>query len=160
MIVYHGSTEEIVGKPLVNVGRPNLDFGQGFYVTERKTQAASWALRPVNKGKKKYLSTYDFKMEGLGGKFKILSFDSYNREWLDFVVGNRRGENLWTSYDIVTGGIANDRVFNTVELYANGLVNADEALQRLRYHKPNNQICILRQDIVDGYLDFLNAEQL
>lgn len=114
----------------------------------------------MNKGRKKYLNTYDFKVEKLRGKFKALSFGSYNREWLDFVVGNRRGENLWAPYDIVTGGIANDRVFNTVELYANGLVNADEALQRLRYHKPNNQICILKQDVVDGYLEFLNAEQL
>lgn len=160
MIVYHGSTE-IVNYPLVSIGRKNLDFGRGFYVTSIKQQAISWALRPLNDGKEKYLNTYDLNItETLKSGYKVLSFDSYNREWLDFVVGNRKGDNLWKQYDIVTGGIANDRVFNTVELYANELITAEEALQRLRYHKPNYQICILKQDIIDKYLSFLNAEKL
>lgn len=160
MIVFHGSTE-VVDSPLVSVGRNNLDFGQGFYVTSLKQQAVSWALRPLNEGKDKYLNVYDFNMDEVVAKgYKILSFDSYNQEWLDFVVGNRKGENLWKSYDVVTGGVANDRVFNTVELYANGLINAEEALQRLKYHKPNYQICILKQEIVDKYLKFLESKKL
>lgn len=90
----------------------------------------------------------------------VLSFNAYDRQWLDFVVGNRRGESLWKSYDMINGGIANDRVFNTVELYAAGLINADEALQRLSYHKPNNQICILNQKIIDNHLTFIGAERI
>lgn len=159
MIVYHGSTE-IISQPLVSVGRPNLDFGQGFYVTKMKGQAVSWVLRPMNAGKAKYLNTYDFKIDDIDTKYNVLAFDGYNRRWLDFVVGNRRGEGLWKPYDIVTGGVANDRVFNTIELYANGLINADEALQRLKYYKPNNQICILKQEIIDNYLEFLKYEKL
>lgn len=160
MIVYHGSTE-IVNSPLVSIGRKNLDFGRGFYVTTKKQQAISWALRPLNDGKEKYLNTYELNMaDALKDCYKVLAFDSYNREWLDFVISNRKGQNLWKSYDIVTGGVANDRVFNTVELYANELISAEEALQRLKYNKPNNQICILKQDIVDKYLSFLNAEKL
>lgn len=31
--VYHGAAEE-VRNPLVHVGRENLDFGKGFYVTD------------------------------------------------------------------------------------------------------------------------------
>ncbi len=61
---------------------------------------------------------------------------------------------------MINGGIANDRVFNTVELYAAGLINADEALQRLSYHKPNNQICILNQKIIDNHLTFIGAERI
>lgn len=160
MIVYHGSTE-IVNSPLVSIGRKNLDFGRGFYVTTNKQQAISWALRPLNDGKEKYLNTYELNMaDALKDGYKVLAFDSYNREWLDFVISNRKGQNLWKSYDIVTGGVANDRVFNTVELYANELISAEEALQRLKYNKPNNQICILKQDIIDKYLSFLNAEKL
>lgn len=53
MKVYHGSTE-IVRNPLVGVGRKNLDFGQGFYVTDLKEQAVSWAMRPMNRGKLLY----------------------------------------------------------------------------------------------------------
>lgn len=63
-------------------------------------------------------------------------------------------------YDIIIGGIANDRVFNTVELYAAGLITADDALQRLGYHKPNNQICILNQGVIDNYLKFIDSEKL
>lgn len=41
-IVYHGSIKNIES-PLVNVGRENLDFGKGFYVTDIKQQAKTWA---------------------------------------------------------------------------------------------------------------------
>lgn len=48
----------------------------------------------------------------------------------------RRGK-----YDLVVGGVANDKVFNTVELFFNGLIDKMEAINRLRYEKPNPQIC-------------------
>ena len=37
--------------------------------------------------------------------------------------------------------ITNDKVFNTVELYFDGLINKSEAIRRLRYAEPNFQIC-------------------
>lgn len=160
MKVYHGSTE-IVENPLVSVGRKNLDFGEGFYVTDLREQAASWALRPLNTGKTKYVNSYDFDLDAAtdnGARFR--SFVNYDSDWLEFVVANRRDERLWKLYDIIIGGIANDRVFNTVELYSAGLITANEALQRLAYHKPNNQICILNQSVVDNYLKFIDSEKL
>ena len=39
------------------------------------------------------------------------------------------------------GGVANDKVFNTVELYFDGLIDKKEAIKRLCYEKPNLQIC-------------------
>lgn len=39
------------------------------------------------------------------------------------------------------GGVANDRVFNTVELYFEHLIDKKEAIKRLTYEKPNMQIC-------------------
>lgn len=62
MKVYHGSTETI-HSPLVNVGRRNLDFGQGFYITDLKQQAISWATRPFNQGQKTYLNIYELDIE-------------------------------------------------------------------------------------------------
>ena len=64
---------------------------------------------------------------------------------------------LWNNYDIVEGGIANDRVFNTIELYDAGLITREEALARLQYEKPNNQISLIRQELVDKYLVFKEA---
>lgn len=42
LTVYHGGTE-IIKFPNVQIGRPNLDFGPGFYITDIYTQAKDWA---------------------------------------------------------------------------------------------------------------------
>ncbi|MBO7465601.1 MAG: DUF3990 domain-containing protein [Bacteroidales bacterium] len=160
MKVYHGSTT-IVEKPLVSVGRKTLDFGQGFYVTEIKEQAISWARRPSNEGKPQVLNVYELDINGiLAHNYKYKRFDAYDSEWLEFVVANRRGKQRWKEYDIIEGGIANDRVFNTIELYIAGLTPMDEALKRLKHEHPNNQICILRQEIIDQFLHFSDAKQI
>ncbi len=41
-ILYHGATS-IVREPLTHVGRSDLDFGPGFYVTHDREQAEDWA---------------------------------------------------------------------------------------------------------------------
>lgn len=110
---------------------------------------------------KKYLNIYDFNLDQalLSGK-SILTFQQYNRAWLDFVVSNRKGGTEWQKYDIIQGGIANDRVFNTVELYAADLITAEEALKRLSYHRPNNQICITSQSVIDQYLIYKESTEI
>jgi predicted nucleic acid-binding Zn ribbon protein len=50
IIVYHGSTH-IVQQPIRSFGRPNLDFGQGFYVTDLRKQALEWAQLVANRKK-------------------------------------------------------------------------------------------------------------
>ena len=157
MKVYHGSIVT-VKEPLVHVGRSNLDFGQGFYVTNLEEQAISWAARPFNAGKPQILNIYEFdKEQAVSSGFKFLQFEKYDGDWLGFVVANRRGKMLWKGYDMVEGGIANDDVFNTLELYFSELIPKEEALKRLQYEKPNNQICILNQALIDRYLHFVEA---
>ena len=159
MIVYHGSTV-VVDTPLISKGRRNLDFGQGFYVTDIIQQAIDWATRPINHGKPQYLNSYTFDKEVVkAAGYRSIKFDAYDDRWLDFVLANRHGEPAEV-FDMVEGGIANDRVFNTIELYDAGLITRDEALRRLRYEKPNNQICILSQDIIDRFLRFTDAQLL
>ena len=52
VVVYHGGTKPIA-TPICRFGRPNLDFGQGFYVTNLREQAVTWAnnmaLRELSK---------------------------------------------------------------------------------------------------------------
>lgn len=45
------------------------------------------------------------------------NFTAYDKDWLDFIVGNRQGKNPAKDYDYIEGGIANDRVIDTVNLY-------------------------------------------
>lgn len=50
-------------------------------------------------------------------KLKVQRFDTYSEEWLDFIMMCCREQDV-TDFDIVIGGVANDKVFNTVELYS------------------------------------------
>lgn len=162
MIVYHGSIATIP-HPTVNAGRDNLDFGKGFYVTTLKKQAAEWSktvarLRP---GAKPTLNSYELDLPAiLAEGYRLLEFAEYNEEWLDFIVSNRTGEERWKAFDIIIGGIANDRVFDTIENYMAGQIDKQTALGRLRYHQPNNQICLLNQRIVDEHLTFNGSETI
>lgn len=159
MIVYHGSIE-IVEIPLISKGRRNLDFGQGFYVTDIMQQAIDWATRPINHDKLQYLNRYILDVEAVrSANYRCIKFEAYDDRWLDFVLANRHGEQTEV-FDMVEGGIANDRVFNTIELYDAKLITREEALSRLRYENPNNQICILSQEIINRFLRFTDAQLL
>ena len=63
----------------------------------------------------------------------------HSRENVDFILQCRTCKDT-TDYDIVIGGVANDRVFNTVELYFDGLIDKVEAIKRLMYEETNLQI--------------------
>lgn len=82
------------------------------------------------------VSRYEFN-ETAYDDLKVLNFNSYSEEWLDFILTCRSGKDT-SDYDIVMGGVANDKVFNTVELYFDGLIDKSEAINRLRYE---NLIC-------------------
>lgn len=56
---------------------------------------------------------------------------SESREWLEFIVANRQGLNKAENYDYVEGGVANDRVVDTVNLYIAGLLEMETALREL-----------------------------
>lgn len=58
------------------------------------------------------------------------------------------------------GGVANDRVFNTCELYFKQYIDIHTALERLRFEKPNYQICLKSQKIIEQYLHFERSERL
>ena len=79
------------------------------------------------------------------------------RRNLDFVVANRQGEDAAKGYDAVEGGVANDQVIDTVEDYEMGRITAEQALDQLRFKKPNHQLCIRNQEIIDKYLHFTRS---
>ena len=64
------------------------------------------------------------------------------------------------NYDVIIGGIANDKVFRTVDLYFAGDINKDECLRRLIFEEPNNQICIRSQQVLDECLTFKCSKSL
>lgn len=160
LIVYHGGTEE-VKTPICKLGRPNLDFGQGFYVTELRNQAVSWALQMADRRKQPpVLNVYFLDRDAVLSEFRCKIFHAYDEDWLGFIVASRKGENVAAKYDYIEGGVANDRVVDTVNLYMAGLMDLNTALARLSEHQPNNQMCLLNQTIVDKYLIFNGTETI
>lgn len=155
--VFHGSIME-VSKPLVALGRLNLDFGQGFYVTDLREQAERWATRiATRRMEKPVLNVYEYDVDAAKRDYCYLKFDAYDKAWLDFIVANRMGKMEWKDYDVVEGGVANDNVIDTVEDYMRGRMSAEAALVELSKHRPNNQFCILNQEIIDQYLHFVES---
>ena len=158
MIIYHGSYAPIE-KPDIAHSRKNVDFGPGFYTTPIYEQARKWSDKFKSRGKYAVVSSYCLNDDVLTENFNVLRFESYSEEWLDFILTCRSGKDC-SDYDVVIGGVANDKVFNTVELYFDGLIEKSEAIKRLTYEKPNLQICFRTQRAIDECLKYEGSERV
>lgn len=124
MILYHGSYLAIENPDLLH-SRPNLDFGKGFYLTSIREQAVKWCGKFVKRGKQGVISNHIFDEE-LFQRLKVLRFDSYSEEWLEFILACRSGKDS-SDYDAVCGGIANEKPNMQIAL------RTDAALTCLKY---------------------------
>ena len=140
MKLYHGSVVT-VKKPSLRQGRPNTDYGKGFYTTVDLDQAARWARirRERVGGGNAVVSVYEVDDNLLNGVLKIMEYNGATKEWLDFVVANRRFAPLH-DYDIVLGPVANDNLYATISLYENGELSAEAAVVQLKTHVLFNQV--------------------
>jgi hypothetical protein len=156
MILYHGSYIAIE-KPDLSFSRPCTDFGKGFYLTPLKEQAVSWSRRFAKERGAAVISAYEFLREPgskLPAEVNILEFEAHNLEWLDFITKCRLGLPGDMDWDLVIGGVANDKVFDTLQLYLDKLIGAEEAIGRLQYSQPSLQYCLKTQSLIDDYLQF------
>lgn len=160
MKVYHGSIS-IIDRPIANAGRDRLDFGKGFYVTDIQSQAEIWAQRMSRiKNMPGIINVYELDVEEikLGTSYK--HFEHYDNEWLQYIVANRTGNTAIEKYDVIEGGVANDRVIDTVEAYIANLMTLETALKELSRHQPNNQLCICSQAVIDEHLKFIESYKI
>lgn len=156
--LYHGS-DVAIEQPLVSIGRKDLDFGPGFYLTPLFEQASKWAerIKTVRRSGQAIVNTYELVQPQ---DCKAKRFDAYDKEWLDFIVDSRTGKQPWKGYDMIEGGVADDRVIDAVEAYINGYADVEHTLRQLVYHKPNCQVCLLSQEIADKCLQFKSYERV
>lgn len=152
MILYHG-TVKVIRRPDVSFSKNYLDFGRGFYLTTYKKQAEKWAKRKALRQKEEPIVNVYELPDDLQG-YKMQYFDQEDEKWLDFVCACRKGKDIYQDYDIIVGGVADDDVFKTIDMYFRGIWNKDRTLQELRYYKKNNQICIVNQKVLDTELKF------
>lgn len=156
MRLYHSSYVSVT-KPDTNHSRDYLDFGKGFYLTSIHEQAVRYAQRFLRRQRDAWLNAYEFTFQP--SEWNILSLENYNKEWLDFVANCRAGKDE-TNFDLVMGGIANDKVIQTLDRYFTGELSEDDTLGLLKYEKPNIQYCIRSQRMLNECLKHIESKQL
>ena len=154
MIVYHGGAVEIPCPDLLH-SRKAVDFGTGFYVTPIREQAIRWSAKRKRRDGTAVVSRYEFD-EVAATNLKTLRFEAYSEEWLDFIVACR-GLRDTSNWDIVIGGVANDKVFDTLEAFFDGFATKEQTIGRLRMATPNLQIC-LRSEVALSLLTFAGSD--
>ena len=160
MRLYHGSIVE-VRKPSLRFGRKKTDFGRGFYTTTQAEQAENWSKIKQDRAKapRRIVSVYEIDDAVLSKpELKIREFHGVDEAWLNFVVESRKG--IKHDYDLVFGPVANDKVFDTIDLYFSGRMSKTDALQKLMYLKPNWQICIRSDEVIKSSLKFVTSRTL
>ena len=140
MKLYHGSTVA-VKHPNFQKGRKATDFGKGFYTTTNFEQAKKWALlkQKREQAPKAIVSVYEVPNDILNRGFTVLHFEGATKEWLDFVVNNRKG-NDEKKYNLIMGPVANDQLYATIRLYEQRIITANAAIEMLKTHKLFNQL--------------------
>lgn len=136
MKLYHGTLTRDIRQPDLQKCRQKTDFGKGFYATKSFEQAKRWAILKKNRlrAKKAYVVEYEIDDAMLSsGKYKIKHFAGATKEWLEFVLSNRK--NIATeAYDMAMGPAANDALYATLLLYEQGVLSAEAAIAQLKTH--------------------------
>ncbi len=153
MIVYHG-TIEIVEKPDVLHSFRPLDFGKGFYVTTVKEQAEKWARRKADLYNKETGIVNSYEMKNITEGILEKTFPDDLSEWIDFVCNCRDGGEEYSKYDLISGKVANDKVFRVVDMYHQGIWDKERALKEIKVYETYDQIAFITQKAIDQLLSF------
>lgn len=159
MILYHGSNV-VVEKPEIIRNEIGRDFGFAFYTTDIKEQAVRWAKRKAMILERRtgsrcipVISCYEWDQERAFGDLNIKKFEDASLEWLEMITRCRSELDFQHDYDIVIGKIANDNVGETVSYVLQGIMRKEDAVERLRFEKINNQIAFCSGESLK-YIEF------
>ena len=160
MIIYHGSTE-LVDTPEIRVSDTFLDFGTGFYTTTSYEQAERWARIKMRRKNKDvgYVSIYEFDFDAALKETVVNRFESADIAWLEFVVGNRRGEENFHGVDMHIGPVADDNVYRSIRLFETGVLDVEETIKRLKTELLHDQ-WTFHTDKILSFLKFVEAKEV
>jgi hypothetical protein len=163
MTLFHGGIV-VVNTPEIIKTEYGRDFGTGFYTTDIKEQSVRWALRKARIEKRKkdnvkaIISMYEFDEKNYED-LQVIHFPEPSATWLEMVCKCRSNSQYVHGYDMVTGKIANDTVGETVSYVVRGIMRREDALERLKFEKINNQICFATEKAL-SFLRYIGFEEL
>ena len=113
------------------------DFGCGFYLTASKEQAERMGKRRARLyGGERVVSSFEFDEKAAReAGMNIKDFESYSKEWADFILANRKNDTRTQihDFDIVHGPIANDDVGYQIRRLLAGMITIEPFLEELKY---------------------------
>ena len=170
MILYHGS-EAIIENPTYGKGKPNNDYGKGFYCTESIELAKEWACANNKNG---FANKYSFDTSDLNilylnsGKYNILN-------WLAVLAKNRTywqnkslseeakkyiAENFYVNteaYDVIIGYRADDSYFSFAQDFVSGAISLKKLSEAMKLGKLGEQI-VLKSEKAFSKISFQGYE--
>ena len=131
--VYHGTLLKNANNILnngikLNAGRPEADFGLGFYTTKNFEQANIWAKKKAKRSlSEAAVVAFYCNEELLNG----LSFNGKTKEWSDYIIDNRaNGTDRYTNYDYIEGDMADGNIYIDTREYRAGRMTREQYIKR------------------------------
>ncbi|MCF0261717.1 MAG: DUF3990 domain-containing protein [Sphaerochaetaceae bacterium] len=143
--IFHGSSS-IVETPVFGFGKPNNDYGLGFYCTEDIVLAKEWGVTKTANG---YANIYNIDLDNLS--ILSLNSDAFTvLHWLAILLENRSFDVSsvlaleakdyllkyylpnYKEYDVITGYRADDSYFSFAQDFINGAISVRQLANALR----------------------------
>ena len=171
LTLYHGS-DTIVDSPSLDRGKPNNDYGRGFYCTLQYDLACEWASKI--KGRAGFANRYELQTEGLRilnlsqKKFTILHWITLLLKNRTFVLSSpisiQAREYLLTNfsvntsnYDMIVGYRADDSYFSFAEDFLNNTISVQHLAKAMNLGKLGLQHVLISEKAF-AQLTFSEAE--
>lgn len=163
LLIYHGS-DHVIEKPVFGKGRPDNDYGIGFYCTESIELAKEWAC--YERGRDGFANAYTVKTDNL----HILDLSEKNYHilnWLAILLENRKFsitvpiaqaarnyiiENFSVSispYDIIIGYRADDSYFSFARDFISNTISLEQLSRAMRLGKLGEQVVLKSKTAFD-----------
>jgi hypothetical protein len=130
--------------------RNRVDFGKGFYLTDKIGTAQIWAIRKVELEGEGLPTILCYEINpDLYNQFGQRFPDDPNLEWLNFICSNRRSDFPASSqreprhdFNWVSGAIADDKIVDVIAEYLRGETTDKEAIRRAKALPKTYQISL------------------
>jgi len=162
LTIYHGSPQ-VIEAPELSKGKPNNDYGRGFYCTESIELAKEWACSSETDG---FANQYDFNQTNLSvlnlssGEYHILNWLSILLENRTFRmsgdIARRAHEYIfehfmveYKSYDVIKGYGADDSYFSFATAFLNNTISLAQLENAMVLGNLGEQIVLRSQKAFD-----------
>lgn len=168
--VLHGS-DHIIKTPVLSLGKPHNDYGQGFYCTESLEIAKEWACKENKDG---FVNEYNFTTDGLNvlnlldGKHTVLNWialllknhiftleDEIAISARDYIIEHFAID--LEGYDVVIGYRADDSYFSYAQSFVSNALPLRSLNLALRLGKLGTQIALISKKAFQQ-IEFIKAE--